>query len=88
MSFLTRTLKHILNQSSHSSVQWARWCLPSINANCDQQLKGHLADADNSCCDSLMMEYQEEKKKSSQTYNICAWSNPTALLVLSESFGR
>lgn len=40
------------------SVMWARWCLPTFNPNCDQDRKGHLADADNSFCDTLIREYR------------------------------
>lgn len=39
---------------SSSQVKWARWCLPSFNKHCDQDLKGRLADADNSCCEKQL----------------------------------
>ena len=50
-------------QSSSKSIMWARWCLPQFNPNCDQQRKGHLADADNSSCDTLISEYRKKLKK-------------------------
>tara|TARA_A100001388_G_C28602692_1_gene418918 strand:+ start:342 stop:560 length:219 start_codon:yes stop_codon:yes gene_type:complete len=33
-----------------TNVLWGRWCLPSFNKNCDQILKGKLADYDNNLC--------------------------------------
>ena len=39
---------------------WARWCLPTVNPNCNQDLKGHFADADNSSCDTLVNEYRKK----------------------------
>ena len=32
-------------------IMWGRWCLPNFNSNCDQLLKGALADMDNHLCD-------------------------------------
>jgi len=53
-----------------SSVMWAQWCLPTFNPNCDQDRKGHLADADNSSCDTLIREYREKSllKTNRNTY--------------------
>ena len=42
-----------------TTIMWARWCLPAFNPNCDQDRKGHLADADNSSCDTLIRSYRK-----------------------------
>lgn len=78
------TQRMALGNNAHSTVSWARWCLPSFNPNCDQQLKGHWADADNSCCDTLVLEYREQKTES---VNDCPWENPTALVLICNSYG-
>ena len=70
--------------SSSQTVAWARWCLPSFNPDCDQNLKGRFADADNSCCDTLVREYREKR---AEAHPICPWENPTVLVYLGDSYG-
>jgi len=55
-------MSYIFNKSFTESrpVMWARWCLPTVNPNCNQDLKGHFADADNSSCDTLVNEYRKK----------------------------
>ena len=81
------------------AVAWARWCLPSFNPACDPQLKGRFADADNSCCDSLLAEYRARGKeredeplcrgetKKGNDQPLCPWENPTALVQCGDSYG-
>ena len=82
------------------AVAWARWCLPSFNPACDPQLKGRFADADNSCCDSLLAEYRRARekeredeplcpgeKKKGKDQPLCPWENPTALVQCGDSYG-
>jgi hypothetical protein len=71
------------------AVAWARWCLPSFNPACDPQLKGRFADADNSCCDSLLAEYRRARRKGRQGKDepLCPWENPTALVQCGDSYG-
>jgi hypothetical protein len=54
-------ISRLFKSSPVESVMWARWCLPTFNPNCDQDRKGHLADADNSSCDTLIREYRKKK---------------------------
>lgn len=48
----TRAVRNVFspNATEAKPVVWGRWCLPAFNPDCDQQLKGHFADADNSFC--------------------------------------
>ena len=73
------------SDTTSQTVAWARWCLPSFNPDCDQNLKGRFADADNSCCDTLVREYREKRAEPHPT--ICPWENPTALVYLGDSYG-
>lgn len=41
------------NFKSKDKIIWGRWCLPTYNPNCNQSLKGSLADYDNNLCDGL-----------------------------------
>ena len=61
---------------------WGRWCLPSFNKNCNQLLKGALADKDNSLCDGKTISQCNSKKKE----DVCPWENPT-IVVLLNSYG-
>lgn len=65
-----------------STTLWGRWCLPSFNKNCNQLLKGALADRDNSLCDGKEVPQTILKKKK----DLCPWENPT-LLVMLNSYG-
>lgn len=67
-------------------IVWARWCLPSFNPDCNQELKGRWADADNSCCDSLVRAYRAERKGKKRE-EVCPWENPTALVYCGDSYG-
>jgi hypothetical protein len=49
-----------------------------------RNLKGRFADADNSCCDTLVREYREKR---AEAHPICPWENPTALVYLGDSYG-
>ena len=60
--FRTHSSRLLKASNTDSNLMWARWCLPTFNPNCDQNLKGYLADADNSSCDTLIREYRERKK--------------------------
>ena len=78
------THRAALGNNEPPTVSWARWCLPSFSPTCDQQLKGRWADADNSCCDTLVREYRNKAK---ETVNDCPWENPTALVLICNSYG-
>lgn len=83
-----RVMHSILQGNTTSQISWARWCLPSFSATCNQDLKGHMADADNSWCDSLVREYEQKKKNRDQKYkDMCPWESPTALVFWGDGFG-
>ena len=82
-----RAVRQLLPRAGPAQkVAWARWCLPSFNPDCDQNLKGRFADADNSCCDTLVREYREKQNGSDAA--LCPWENPTALVHLVDTYGR
>lgn len=64
-------MRNLLKTFSASSVKandiiWGRWCLPAFNKHCNQDLKSHWANIDNSLS-STKPEHntptQNEKKK-------------------------
>ena len=61
---VTRRVAHTLSPADSSTpITWGRWCLPTFNPGCDQQLKGHLADSDNSLCTGKMVKKAGAKKE-------------------------
>ena len=38
------------NIKTDKKTLWGRWCLPMFNEQCNQNLKGGLADMDNNLC--------------------------------------
>lgn len=68
------------------STRWGRWCLPSFNRHCDQFLKGHWADLDNSLCTMTQAKTSKRPPPPLKREEIVAWENPT-LLTFVDTYG-
>lgn len=80
-------MRNLLKTFSASSVKandiiWGRWCLPAFNKNCNQDLKSHWANIDN----SLSSTKPEHNTPTQNEEKIVPWDHPT-LLVFYDSFG-
>lgn len=64
-------------------LRWGRWCLPSFNENCNQLLKGSLADWDNHLCDGKILKKPlKVEKKDVEEHVMTPWENPTAMIFI------
>jgi hypothetical protein len=63
-----------------NQTMWGRWCLSSFNKNCNQNIKGTLADNDNHLCDGKTLKVKVRQEE------INPWEHPT-LLTYTNGYG-
>lgn len=80
--FQKKIIRHFGTGAMKESILWGRWCLPNFNSNCDQLLKGALADMDNHLCDGRSIK----TSNTSDQKRINPWENPS-LMVFVNMYG-